>query len=123
MSSVNSSINNLIGTFASVDVGTYENPNNFVCIDTSNNRIGINNLYPQYSIDISGSSQTDGIITNELVVTGDISCNKFLKIKSTDLSFIDISFTNHSGDGIPTGINPGQIYVDISGFLKMRRSS
>lgn len=122
MSSVNSSINNLIGTFASVDVGSYENPNNFVCIDTSNNRIGINTLYPQYSIDVSGSSPTDGIITTKLIATDEVSFNNLLKIKSTNLSFIDISHVGTSNpDGV--GLNIGEIYVDNSGYLKMRMGS
>ena len=57
-SDVNSSINNLIGTFATINTGSLEPlATNLVCIDTSNNRIGINTVDPSYSIhiiDLSG---------------------------------------------------------------------
>ena len=56
-SDVNSSINNLIGTFATINSGSYQPiANDLVCIDTSNNRIGINTIDPSYSMHIMDSS-------------------------------------------------------------------
>ena len=51
----NSSINNLVGTFGTVNI---EQPqlidnSNLICIDTNNSRIGINTINPKFSIDIS----------------------------------------------------------------------
>ena len=96
MTDSNSSINNLIGTFATIDINTNQNiPDNLVCIDTSNNRIGINTIDPEYSLDISnGSLRVQGSLSNEL----------------------KIIFTN-----LPT-IQPvisGQLWRDPSGFLRI----
>ena len=56
---VNSDYNKIISTINSVSSSyTYTpDPNNLICIDSSNNRIGINTLNPDYSIDISGGGQ------------------------------------------------------------------
>ena len=51
-----SDYNKIISTINSVS-STYSytpDPNNLICIDSSNNRIGINTLNPLASIDISG---------------------------------------------------------------------
>ena len=52
----NSDYNKIISTINSVSIDyTYSpDPNNLICIDTSNNRIGINTLDPEYSLHISG---------------------------------------------------------------------
>ena len=52
----NSDYNKIISTINSVSSSyTYTpDPNNLICIDSSNNRIGINTLNPDHSIDISG---------------------------------------------------------------------
>ena len=56
-SDVNSSINNLIGTFATINTGSLEPiPTKLVSIDTLNNRIGINTVDPSYCIHIIDSS-------------------------------------------------------------------
>ena len=75
----------------------YINSNNIVCIDTSNNRIGINTKYPRYSIDVSNSSSLNnenitiftpilqtisGIITN--IDSSNIICNN--QMTSTNLT-------------------------------------
>ena len=78
---INQSINNLVGTFATVNTGDYtEIPtNNLVCIDTSNNRIGINTINPRYSIDVSGQGGT--IFSNNLLINNEIRLvnpNKFI---------------------------------------------
>lgn len=64
-----SSINTLIGTFSSIDDINSRSidASNLICIDTSNNRIGINTIDPSYSIHIvDNSSLTNGIYTPRL---------------------------------------------------------
>ena len=53
-----SDYNKIISTINSVSSNyTYTpDPNNLICIDSSNNRIGINTLNPLASIDISGGN-------------------------------------------------------------------
>ena len=54
----NSEYNKLISTINSV-TSSYSytpDPNNLICIDSSNNRIGINTLNPLAAIDISGGN-------------------------------------------------------------------
>jgi hypothetical protein len=104
-----SSINTLIGTFSSL--GSVANKTvdatNLICIDTSDNRIGINTIDPSYSIMIvdtnpnSSANRTIGIYTPRLYF---------------DLSKIarDADSTN-----IP---RVGEVYVDFSGFLKVKLS-
>lgn len=53
--SMNSSINNLIGTFSNVTAAVDSNNlngTNLICIDTSNNRLGINTLDPSHAIHV-----------------------------------------------------------------------
>ena len=53
-----SDYNKIISTINSVS-STYSytpDPNNLICIDSSNNRIGINTLNPTEAIDISGGN-------------------------------------------------------------------
>jgi hypothetical protein len=64
--SENSSINTLIGTFSSIDGLNNRTivSNNLVCIDTANNRIGINTIEPSCSIAIiDNGSASNGIYT------------------------------------------------------------
>ena len=52
---MSSSLNTLIGTFSSIDfnsLSTTIDSSNLICIDISNNRIGINTIDPSYSIHI-----------------------------------------------------------------------
>ena len=49
--------------------------NNLIVIDTSNNRIGINTVYPQCSIHISGDDVSSGIITPYLQIDGNLYFN------------------------------------------------
>ena len=100
MSDINSSINNLVGTFASINTGGSDPiPDQMVCIDTSNNRIGINTIDPSYAIHV-----VDGTIcTNNLIVTNsiDIANSVFLNIPNS-----------------PTGLITGQLYHE-TGTLKI----
>ena len=68
----NNDYNKIISTINSVsrDYTYSPNANNLICIDTSNNRIGINTLYPQHSLHISGGT----IFCSSLIVT-DICSN------------------------------------------------
>jgi hypothetical protein len=64
-----SSINTLIGTFSSIDdINTRSiDASNLICIDTNNNRIGINTIDPSYSIHIVDNSSVNiGIYTPKL---------------------------------------------------------
>ena len=97
MADINQSINNLIGTFATVDTENVNIiPENLVCIDTSNNKIGINTIDPSYclhiidpdALKIESSATNTTIIFNNLpisdsgLVTGQIwDDNGTLKIK------------------------------------------
>ena len=94
------SLNTLVGTFSTVSTTTTENfnTNNMICIDTSENRIGINTLDPSYSIDISGG----GIRTKSL----------FLQDFSSFILTQENSFTI----GSPY---TGQVVVDQSGYLRL----
>ena len=53
-----SDYNKIISTINSVSQDYTYTPdiNNLICIDTSNNRIGINTLNPEYSLHISGGT-------------------------------------------------------------------
>uniref|UniRef100_A0A6C0KQI7 Uncharacterized protein n=1 Tax=viral metagenome TaxID=1070528 RepID=A0A6C0KQI7_9ZZZZ len=64
-----SSINTLIGTFSSIDdINTRSiDASNLICIDTNNNRIGINTIDPSYSIHIVDNSSVNiGIYTPQI---------------------------------------------------------
>lgn len=94
------SLNTLVGTFSTVSTTTTENfnTNNMICIDTSENRIGINTLDPSYSIDISGG----GIRTESLFL------QDFSSITLTQQPSITIN-----------SLLTGQVVVDQSGYLRL----
>ena len=62
-----SDYNKIISTINSVssNYSYTPDPNNLICIDSSNNRIGINTLNPDHSIDISGGT----IRANDFIIT------------------------------------------------------
>lgn len=70
-----SNYNKIISTINSVssNYSYLPDPNNLICIDTSNNRIGINTLNPSESIDVSG-----GTIKAKNFIINDISLNSKL---------------------------------------------
>ena len=91
---------------------TYINSENVVCIDSSNNRIGINTKTPQYSIHVSGGTikSKDLIIDNSAYILGiadifNISAN-YISARDISVDTIDISnfctFTTISGNHIDT---------------------
>ena len=68
-----SSINTLVGTFSSVGSNYEVVPDELIAIDTSNNRLGINTIDPSYSIHVSDSNDSSGIIyTSKLIVNNEI---------------------------------------------------
>jgi len=95
-----SSINTLIGTFSSIDdINTRSiDASNLICIDTNNNRIGINTIDPSYSIHIVDNSSVNiGIYTPQLY----FDINK-LPANSNQLA-------------------QGQVYYEpITGYLKVK---
>lgn len=110
------SINTLIGTFSSIDINnsaTIIDSSNLICIDTSNNRIGINTIDPSCSIHIinntsyaNNSIQTYSIRTPHLYIT--------------DISVINVSptlITSLSGNPL---YNKSEVYCDLSGYLRLR---
>lgn len=100
------SINTLIGTFSALTAVnlTEQTMDRCICIDTSNNRIGINTLDPSFAIDISnvGTSGKSYIRTPRLIIS-DIS-------KLTFVGHIPINYPLVSGE----------IYVDASNYLRLR---
>jgi hypothetical protein len=101
MSLTNKIVANIKKTNA--DVKSFANTTNVVCIDTNNNRIGINTKTPRYSIDISGVGPTNLIYVNKLEVGAnasirDISCLNNLDASSATIRYIN--YTNISGSSI-----------------------
>ena len=101
-----SSINTLIGTFSAIsEIKTREITNNLICIDTSENRIGINTIDPSYSIHIIGNdSSFNGIYTPRL--------------------YFDLSRTMvilpHSDNEVKRRVALGQVYISENGYLRVR---
>ncbi len=137
------SINTLVGTFSGITSSiSNETMSQCICIDTSNNRIGINTLNPSYAIDISniGTSVKESIRTPRLIISDKIGINTLdpsyaidiSNIGTTDKSYIrtprliisDISrltFPNNiiNSSNISSMIS-GEIYVDASNYLRLR---
>ena len=88
----NQIIANIKKTSTNFNASSFINSENVVCIDTSNNRIGINRKNPRYSIDISGDTSLNAINAYNLYIKNfakihEISANK---ISFTDLSVISL---------------------------------
>ena len=140
------SINTLIGTFSALTAVnlTEQTMERCICIDTSNNRIGINTLDPSFAIDISNVANTPNIIqairTPRLLVTDKIGINNLDPSYAIDISNVgtneksyirtprliisDISrltFANNiiNSDNI-ISLTTGEIYVDASNYLRLR---
>jgi hypothetical protein len=86
-----SDYNKIISTINSVSSNySYSpDPNNLICIDSSNNRIGINTLNPTAAIDISGGN----IRAKDFVFIDSSNNSRELKIIINALinQFIDLS--------------------------------
>ena len=101
MSLTNKIVANIKKTNA--DVKSFVDTSNVVCIDTSNNRIGINTKTPRYSIDIIGTAPSNLIYVNKLEVGAsarirDISCLN--NIDASSASLRKLNFITLSGDNI-----------------------
>ena len=69
---------------------------NVIVIDTSNNRIGINTVNPQYSIDCNGQIRTDSLeISDNLLLKGDASFNSNVEVSNNLLVNGDASFNSN----------------------------
>lgn len=99
---MNQSITNKL--IANIKQSSFNNTNNFsnsenvICIDSSNNRIGINTRNPQYSIEISGSTLKHGLKSNYIEIDksaniNEISSNKIIAniIDVSDLFYNELS--------------------------------
>ena len=136
------SINTLVGTFSSITttINTIDTMSQCICIDTSTNRIGINNLDPSYAIDIinfASSNINQAIRTPRLLVTDKIGINNLDPSYAIDISNVgtneksyirtprliisDISKLTFVGH-IPINYQlvSGEIYVDASNYLRLR---
>lgn len=103
MSFTNKIVANIKKTDA--DVNSFVNTSNVVCIDTSNNRIGINTRSPRYSIDISGTGPNNIIYVDKLMIENiaiikDISCLNNIDVSSARIKHIN--YTTISGNTINT---------------------
>lgn len=110
-----SSINHLIGTFSRVQPfdNTIINEPNLVCIDTSNNRIGINTLDPSYAIHVV--SNTNFSSNDETISSNKLKSNHLEIDNMTDTIII---FKNLPSDS--TLLQNGQLYKDDYGNLKIK---
>ena len=98
------STNTLVSAFSSIPNNEINiEPNKLICIDTSNNRLGIHTIDPSYSIDVrnlndaSGIIYTENLIVNRRIIFKNIKVNPNLNLLTT-----------------------GEIYSDLSGFLKIK---
>jgi hypothetical protein len=99
MGEMNSSINNLIGTFATINTGNYVPiPSNLVCIDTSNNRIGVNTIDPSYSIHVLGSGVDGTIASTGLKIDNEVAQTTKIIFKNLPIS--------------ANGLEVGQLWLD-----------
>lgn len=94
-----SSINTLIGTFSAIGSITNRNidPSNLICIDTLNNRIGINTIDPSYSITIVDNIST---LATPNISIGIYTPRLYFDVTKLPRSRNDASF--------------GQVYIDGS---------
>lgn len=108
---MSNSLNTLIGTFSSIDINnsntTIIDASNLICIDTSNNRIGINTMDPSYSITIMNHS------TNKI--------NSRNAIATPKLYITEISGLTTAPDTMEyPEYNRYEVYCDSDGYLRMR---
>ena len=69
---------------------TLPNSNNVVCIDTENSRIGVKTASPQYDIDVSGTINSNKLITVDVqstkIITSEVQTN-IINISNCDIRF------------------------------------
>ena len=116
----NSSLNTLLASFTHIapdSIGHMvgQDPIESICIDTSNNRIGINTLDPSYSLHIidgnNGSDYSGNLYVSEFTcISGNI--NK-LNIGQLDVSSINSVLSSHAYVMRRDGQNLQFIYTNI----------
>ena len=87
-----SNYNKIISTINSVssNYSYLPDPNNLICIDSSNNRIGINTLNPSESIDVSGGTiKANNFIINDISLN--VKLNEIIDALNSLSTTIDIS--------------------------------
>jgi len=115
---VNDSINQLVGTFAMSSTDTSElETTNIIAIDTDNNRLGINTIDPSYEIDINnGTLSTTHInLSGNITGTIDLSNNLSQYFSQYDISIVKFIIPDSSNN-----LELGQIYRTASGTLKIK---
>jgi hypothetical protein len=141
---LNSSLNTLLASFTHLDpnsVASRSNiaPSESICIDTSNNRIGINTLEPSYSIHIMDGG-IDGVEYSGNMYVSEFSCinaninkidvssiinintisgiNLLFDVSKIDINgTIDLSYSFRPKFFIPSSreqVNDNEIYYDLS---------
>jgi hypothetical protein len=96
MSITNKLIANIKQT--NVDITKFTDTNNVICIDTSNNRIGINTKTPRYAIDICGINSKIFVENLEVgrnanlftISANTIMCSTNIFANNLDVSFINV---------------------------------
>lgn len=102
----NQIIANIKKTADNINASSYINSENVVCIDSSENRIGINTKFPKYAIHISGDTINDSVYTRDIYVRN--------LVDSIDISSINIYSTEISCNILK--INSG-LFNEISGLI------
>ena len=113
---VNDSINELVGTFATVNTGGKELiPNKLIAIDTSNNRLGINTIDPSYDLHI-----INGLIsTPHIDLSGNLT--GVIDLSNNVISAYDLSIVRFIVPFFHENLKNGQIYKDSNDFLKIKQ--
>ena len=135
-----SSINQLLGTNAYISSDTGDSINiietNSLCIDTSNNRIGINTIDPSYSIHVAdnGINHDSSIYSYNIIIPNkldvsyiDVSnnfklCNSINDISSMHIYYVD-NCLNVILNNLPDssmGLPNYALYCDLSGNVKIK---
>ena len=124
-----SSINQLLGTHSYLSPDNYDevtvNGSKLLCIDTSNNRIGINTIDPSYSIHVENNSNENDssiysyniIIPNKLDVSYIEVSNNVTIHNTLDVSYIEVSnnVTIHNTLDVS--------YIEVSNNFKLCNSN
>ena len=122
----NSNYNKIISTINSVSQDyTYSpDPNNLICIDTSNNRIGINTIDPSCALHISGGDiQVNRIFANSVFAShyGATDSPNASSINATTISASTISATTISASTIRATTNIDVSKISVSSILDISK--
>ena len=123
----NSDYNKIVSAINNVshDYTYSPDPNNLICIDSSNNRIGINTLEPECSLHISGGTIIVNNIYAEFINTGIFTTRLDGSISVTDVSASTVNSTIVNVFNT-LDISNGRIkanYIDISSILDISKGN